>query len=330
MYRLATRAGVGLCGLAVVVCLTLLALPQAAHAAIGLNPSKIELFMEAGETEEFVVTVSSDSPSAYITDVHIWDFARDESGQPVPIDPEDAEEFHGGSAWVQPVTEAPQGLPPEGSSRFEFAVTVPEDAEDGTRFCYVTFTSVPVQESEESDEPAVEITAPLSYALSALLLVTVGEPAATVSAPTLARAVTVEDLGIETFNLDSEVPIRAAIRNDGNVHMNLSQGSGVQIWRGDMLVDQIAFSEFTLLPEDTLAIPAAWEADSSFGRYTARFVGDVGLEEPVVAEQTFYVISWPWLVALGAAAILVPLLLILFFRRFKIQFAPRAEAQSGT
>ncbi len=69
-------------------------------------------------------------------------------------------------------------------------------------------------------------------------------------------------------------------------------------------------------------------ACSPIGVYKATFCADVGLDEPMLAERRFYVISWPFLVGFAASLLAVTLVLVLFFKRFKIRLAPRSEASS--
>ena len=127
--------------------------------------------------------------------------------------------------------------------------------------------------------------------------------------------------------MDGSVPMNLRILNDGNVHANLAEGSRIQIWKGDTLADEIMFQEYTLLPENSLAIPAVWRPDASFGRFTARFVGDIGFGEPLVAEESFWVIDWQMLVAVAAWLVALAAIGTLFFRHFKIQLAPRSDSE---
>lgn len=312
-----------------VACAASLCLTTPAFAGVGVTPSKIELAMEAGDSETFEVVVTTDNKEPMVTSVRAWDFARNEKGEIKPVSPEDADTFHGCSSWVQLPFSKEQELVDK-QTTFKLSVDVPVDAPDGTRYCYLSFDTSPVPEDEEMDDPSLSFNAPVTYSMNAMLLVQVGDPSVPPDTPTLKQGVSVRALNVARFNLDPEVKLETAIFNKGNAHANLGQGSGILIMQGDTLKEELPFKEFTLLPDDTIAIPAVFKSDSPFGVYTARFIGNLGGEEPLVIEEQFLVVQ-PWLLATVAGTLIVfAALLTLFFRRFKLQLAPRSEASRDT
>lgn len=313
-----------LSALLIVVCAASLCLTTPAFAGVGVTPSKIELTMEAGDSETFEVVVTTDNKEPMITSINAWDFARDEQGQIKPVSSEDADTFHGCSSWVQlPFTKEQELV--DKQTTFELTVEVPVDAPDGTRYCYLSFDTSPVPEETDSDDPSVSFAAPVTYSMNAMLLVQVGDPSVPPDTPAIQQGVTVRDFNVARFNLDPEVKLETAIFNKGNVHASLEQGSGILIMQGDTVKQELPFQEFTLLPDDTIAIPVVFESSSPFGVYTARFIGNLGGDEPLVAEETFVVVQ-PWLLATVAGALIAfAALLMLFFKRFKLQLAPRSQ-----
>jgi hypothetical protein len=297
-----------------------------AWAGVGIAPSKVELAADPGEILEFEISFLNPGNTAYGLSLGAWDFARDEQGRPYPIGPEDAQEFRGCSSWIA-LAEGKTSLrvPAATNHTSRFVVRVPENASEGTHYCYVEFTTSPVLGDSASESH--EVQTPVSYAMGALLLVTVGNGGGS-DAPVLVQDVKVADFEIDDLVMSGRVPMSIRISNEGNVHANLKEGSGVVILRGDYVEAEIPLDEFTLLPGSTLAVPATWKPTSPVGLYTARFVGELGLEEPLYAEASFRVLDWR--IVAGAIAVLVALTLsgVLFFRRFSIQLKQK-DAPNG-
>lgn len=296
---------------------------QLAYADFAVYPSRVEVSAKQGETVTFEInatTPAAEHPMQVATSA--WDFARDSTGEPKAISPEDAERFHGCSAWLTWFPSSAE-LKPAGERAFMFTATVPEDVEDGTHYCYVTFTAMPQLPPAELPESGQAMRTPLGYAVSALVLISVGEGP---DAPTLRADARVDDFSVNRFNLDKAIPISVKLVNSGNVHLNMNETSKIEITKGKYTETDIPLQAFTLLPDNTLVIPVVWEPDS-VGIYKATFSTDVGLAEPITAEKTFFVLSWPLIIALISAVILFILGAWLFFGRYKIRFTRKgAEA----
>ena len=312
-------------------CLTFAPLAHAdTSSSLIITPSKIELQLEPGDVATFTVDVSNTSTSTMALEMAAWDFARDENGTVRKVAAADADTFHGCSQWVQLPFSKMRFLEPGSKNSFEFEVRVPKDApDDESRFCYLQFKGSVLATSGQTPTADESVVVPtVSYSMNGLLLVQVGDPAALTEA-VLREGVSVRSLNVKPFNFNPEVALRTAIYNKGNIHASLAQGSGIQIWQGDTLKASIPFKEFTLLPESTIAVSTVWRPDVVFGRFTARFVGDIGLTDPITAQKTFWVIK-PWFFAVViASAILLIVLMVLFFKRFRIQLRPRTEESGG-
>lgn len=306
-------------------------LPGIAHAgSVVIAPSKSQLRLESGARGAFKVDVSNTTTMAMSVAVRPWDFARDEAGNVHPIGKADASRFNGCSAWVTPSPSNPRTVSPGKTSSFDFALQVPGGLNDGTRYCYLEFRSSVASPTQTGTQGAYGINAPVVYAMNALLLVQVGEPA-TSTVLAYKQDVSVGSLQVKRFNLDGRVQIGAPIQNAGTIHSNLTEGSGFQVWHDGALRAKIPLQEYTLLPESTILVPAEWTTNAPVGKYKVRFVGAVGeagatrASQALLAEQTFWVVR-PWViaVAIGAASAII-ILAFLFFKRFKIRLAPRAE-----
>ena len=296
---------------------------QPAYADFAVYPSRVEVSAKQGETVTFEInatTPEADNPMQVATSA--WDFARDSTGEPKPISPEDAERFHGCSAWLTWFPSSAE-IEPGGERPFMFTATVPEDVDDGTHYCYVTFTAMPQLPSAELPESGQAMRTPLGYAVSALVLISVGEGP---DAPTLSANARVDDFGVKRFNLDKAIPMSVKLVNSGNVHLTMNETSKIEITKGKYTETDIPLQAFTLLPDNTLIIPVVWEPES-VGIYKATFSTDVGLAEPITAERTFFVLSWPLIIAAISAVVLIILGAWLFFGRYKIRFTRKgAEA----
>lgn len=289
---------------------------QPAYADFAVYPSRVEVSAKQGETVTFEIkTTAPAAEHPMKVAVTAWDFARDSTGEPKAISPDDAERFHGCSAWLTWFPSTTE-LKPGGEHAFMFTATVPEDVEDGTHYCYVTFTAMPQLPPAELPESGQAMRTPLGYAVSALVLISVGEGP---DAPTLRASARVDDFGVKRFNLDNAIPMNVKLVNSGNVHLNMNETSKIEITKGKYTETDIPLQSFTLLPDNTLIIPVVWEPES-VGIYKATLYTDVGLAEPITAEKTFFVLSWPLIIGIAAAVVLVMLGAWLFFGRYKIRF----------
>lgn len=294
-------------------------------------PSKVQLHVNRGATTTFIVRVSNTATSTVTLNVRPWNFARDAEGNVHEIGIKDAARFRGCATWVRSPQPASRVVEPDSEAELKFVVDVPANAECGSRYCYLEFRSSPTPLSADQ-KSEYGVRAPIVYSMNAMLLVQVG-PQEDEGIPAYRQKVSLRAFEVPRVNFGSRIDMRAAIRNEGNIHSNLVEGSGVQIWQGDRLKDRIVFQEYTLLPESTIAIPAVWTSRAIFGRYRARFVGalDDGRQR-MTAERTFWVVN-PWLAGAVVAAILLLLVFfVVFLRRFRIQLTPRntvVSARSG-
>lgn len=292
-----------------------------AWAGIAVYPSKVEIKTDKGKSEEIEINVvNNKNKRAYISTVKMWDFARDENGVAHPVKPEDAKTFQGCSKWIDLVGGKKKTIDPDQTGTFKFKVKVPDDAEYGTHYCYFTFSNAPVYTKEEEKQG---ISLPMVYRISALILVTVGGSQDSDEPPTLKQATVIDDFEVSKLNFSDTVSMDARIRNTGNVHMNLQKGSKIEIWKGKRKTATIPVQEFTLLPKNTLVVPTTWKAGSPFGKYRAKFYGYIGLDKPLTAEGTFWVVSWKLLMTVISAIALLAIGLRLFFKRYRIQLASK-------
>ncbi len=314
--------------LAIVFTILLLLAGTFAMAGIAVYPSRIEVSISPGESQAVELNVANTSINPLKSVVRPWDFARDEHGKAYPIGPKDVKTFRGCSRWLNFESKSTKISPGE-EGTFKFTVTVPKDTQTGTHYCYVTVASTPMLSKEPKREKEERgITVPMTYRISALLLVTVGGEGGKRkdSVPTLKRSASLKNFMVEPVNLTEFVPLNAEIENSGNSHLILAKGSKIEIRKGKAKEATIPVQEYTLLPEDTLVVPASWKANSSFGKYKAKFYGYVGLNKPLIAEKTFWVISWKWLTAIISGITLLVAGLIIFFKKFKIQLAPKSKS----
>lgn len=316
--------------LVIVFTILLLLVGTSAIAGIVVYPSRIEVSISPGESQAVELNVANTSINPLKSVVRPWDFARDEHGEAHPIGPEDVKTFRGCSRWLDFESKSAK-IPPGEEGTFKFTVTVPKDTQTGTHYCYVTVASTSILSKEaEREKEERGITVPMTYRISALLLVTVGgeEGKRKDSVPTLKRSASLRDFMVNPVNLTESVSLNTEIENSGNSHLILAKGSKIEIWQGKAKEATIPVQEYTLLPEDTLVVPASWKADSPFGKYKAKFYGYVGLNKPLTAEKTFWVISWKLLTAIVSGITVVVVGIIIFFKKFKIQLTPKSAPKS--
>ena len=316
----AASACVGLVLVAIAVFVT----PVYAGSLV-VAPSKIELQLEKNADATFTVEVSNTATMPMSVDMRAWDFARDEAGNVKPVGAADAARFHGCSAWVTLPSSNPVVVGPNETSKLAFRVHVPEDVANESRYCYLEFRSsaaTPVEEPSGSNS----IVAPVVYSMNALLLIQVGKPQAS-GVPAYKQGISLMPLLIKRLNFDPQVEIIAAIRNEGTIHSNLLQGSGFQIRQGGTLKATVPVQEYTLLPESTITVPAAWRTNALIGKYKVTFIGMLEAGDPIIAERTFWVVNRWFFGAVVGGVLLIATLMLIFFRRFSlgIHLTPRSR-----
>jgi len=304
-----------------------------AWAGMGIAPSKIELCLAPGTSQEVGITVANTNPNPAEVKLSVWDFARDERGMAYPIGPEDVETFRGCGSWVV--------LPPEsivvdagGSGTMAFTVEVPGDAHFGTYYTYVKAFGTPILKKKGSIG--------INFDMNALLLVTVcpegteniegtksiegisgSEPI-----PILRRSAHLKSFSVKRTNFTNPILFTTELENTGNVHLNFT--GKIEIMKRKIVVDTIPIKECTLLPKSTFPITKAWEKPPLFGKFTAKFTGDAGLDKPFTSQREFWVISQKLIFGGAGALLLFLALLVIFFKKFKIQSKSRArEGEEG-
>ncbi len=294
----------------VLILSVLLAWSAPAKAGMAVVPSKIEISLPPGGQQDVDIDVFSDCKNPLKVQAKSWDFARDEKGNPYPIKPEDVKTFRGCGGWLNFLNRSVT-VAPNQTGTVRFTVKVPGDVRLGTYYTYVALRGVP------DIAPKKGVSMPVGYTINALLLVTVGgeQTSEQNSPPILKRSASLKHFSVNTVNFHNPVPMLLEIENKGNVHLNLK--GTIEIWKDKYKGEAIPVQEFTLLPESTLKIPASWEKPPLFGKFTAKFKGDVGLEKPLIAEEAFWVINQKILV--GTAGTLVFLLGLAFFFRWRIK-----------
>lgn len=306
------------------------AFAQEAGPGMGVTPSKIRLVVPLGVSVATEVNVINAAPIAMEVRLSSWDFALDEKGMPCPVDPKNIETFRRGcSDWVSFPSEAVK-VGPNTTGPAELIVKPPGDAELGTYYCYVQFVGTPAT-SEEG-------TVGIAYRLNALLLVTV-VPEGTggieepgnfdfSSVPVLKRSAQLKSFSVKRINFTNPVSFTAKIENTGNVYLDLE--GKIDLVKGKAVVESIPIKGRTLLPMCTATLNRAWEKPPLFGKFTAKFTGDAGLDKPFTSQKEFWVISQKLIFGGAGALLLFLALLVIFFKKFKIQLRSRVrEGEEG-
>ncbi|MDI6689525.1 MAG: hypothetical protein QME54_03780 [Actinomycetota bacterium] len=304
--------------MSILITILLLLLASPAQGSIVLFPSRIEVFVPPGGSEIVEVNAANTGKNPLKCKINSWDFARDEKGIAHPIHPEDVKVFRGCGGWLDFHSKS-MTVSPDETGTFKFTVNVPRDAEYGTHYTYVTIAGTPILPKEKGK--GITIRLPMTYRIHALLLVMVSKPGESSEVPVLKRSAKLKDLMIGYLNFSNSVPIKIKIENTGNCHLILR--GIIEIWKGKYKGETIRVPEYTLLPMNTLIIPTTWRSPALFGKFRAKLIGDAGLNKPIKAEKTFWVISWELLLpALLGIALLIASF-ILFLRKFRIQLARR-------
>ncbi len=278
--------------------LFLVALPGTAYADLAVIPSKVEIFIAPGESYETSVTVLNNGDTPMQIDVASWDFARDSSGKAYAVDARDAEAFHACGAWLEISFGENPIVQPGENRRVSIMINAPETTDYGTYCTYVQVLGTPTEVAPGSTPTVLQ--------MNALLLAIVYPPGAEGQTldqvDELVREAILRELQVPPTNFGEAVPVRASIANNGNIHLNME--GYVDILKGATVIARLPIGECTLLPEDSLDVERIWTDTPAFGRFTARFWADAGLEKPFVAEREFWIIS-PWLIAAASGVLVI-------------------------
>ena len=279
----------------VVASMLVLAGATSAFAAVVVTPSKIEITLAPGAQGSFDIAVIDKGGAPLNVKAAAWDFARDENGRARPVTTAEAAMFYGCASWLE-ATEATLVAEPGKKATIHVKVRAPAGVKVGTYHCYVRALAQP-QEGEGAGG------LPISYDFSALVLLTVaprgsvGVPISDV--PQLKRAAKVLPPDVRRFVFTSPVSLRATLVNTGNVHVNVK--GHFEVLNAGHRVARLPTHVFTLLPGDRYPVKDDWSQTPVFGRMTARFVMEEGLEKPATAEQPFIFISSVALIAAGSS-----------------------------
>lgn len=278
-----------------------LVVPAPVHAGMTVVPSKIELTATPGSYQTKDVRAINTNPNPLKLTLSVWDFARDESGRAHPIGPKDVKQFRGMASWVS-LDESSFIVPSGKTGVATLNVQVPQDAEPGGHYTYVTFRGVPVIGKKKG------VVMPVAYNISALLVVEL--PGGGDEPPVLRQAVKIADLTAPRVSFGGEVPLEIYVQNSGNVHVNFK--GKVKLSKGMYQINSSEVPEYTLLPYSKMNIIQSLGGGLPFGYYEASVVGDIGLDKPVIAKTGFWVVPVPVLLwSLAALLVLIALIVLL-------------------
>lgn len=187
-----------------VLLLVLVCAPAGAAFNAGVAPPRFELRANPGETVRDVVTLfnASGSVESYLLRTADWDLQQ---GGGVTIHPP---QLQPGSCrpWTR-IERSKVTLAPQGTKRYRFEISVPDDAPPGECRVALLVEAAPAQLTPDGADPGFSVRLPIAARLAVIIYVVVGDAQ--------------PDLEVEGARMSEQrgraVPV-LSVRNDGGAH----------------------------------------------------------------------------------------------------------------
>lgn len=282
-----------------------------AEAKFSVFPSEIVLLIEAGEREIVTTKIVNLGDERLIVKAVAEDYVRDEEGNLVPLKPEEAEKFGGCGRWV---SFHPLACRVELGETFpvEVTVRVPADVEPGTYSTYLIYGASPEGGKSSSVGVKGQIALPLRVNVPGEGFQSEGS-----GRPVVVKQGRLVSFKAPRFNYRGQISFATTVQNTGNVHLNIEEVIEIQDMSGH-LVEKLAPSRFTVLPERSEAVFSEWGEIPLFGRFKAVATLEAGLEGPWVQSAEFWIISWKLIFAILVGLTTLAVLSVTLFRRFSV------------
>lgn len=276
---------------------------QVAHAAsLEVNPPKLELFGNPGDTlfEKIKVRNDDEAPATYSMGVEDFTASDEEGGVAFVEDPNAPRTSYSLASWI--TVDPPRFVVPGGGEKvINVTIKIPKDGEPGSHFASVQVSLAPAT--------PVAGSASVESKLNSLILLRVSG--------NITEKVTLDSFkASDSYFQHGPIDFVLRAKNEGNVHL-VPTGT-ITVKDGfNRKVKEIPLRGATILPGTARISKTTWEDKNMIGRYTATLVATYGEnKQPLAASASFIVLPVSLLVLLGAV-ILAILLAISQRKKFR-------------
>ena len=289
-------------------------------AAVGLEVSSpiYEYTIAPGKVQQDIIKIKNVGASEQTYYPEVLDFKSDnKSGTPIFLNKGEDSGTYSLAKWTSVSTEAIT-LSPNQSTALNFNITVPTEAEPGGHYAGILFSTQP-------SDPSGSNQIGLASKVGSLVLVRVAGEAK--------EAAKITSFTADKDNYEkAEVKFSTTVENTGNVHV---QPKGVievkNVFGGQVAAIDVNQLSANVLPGSSRIFESSWK-DPGFkvGYYTATVTLSYGNPAQTITAQTsFWII--PWMTLLIALAVLIVLILILYFgiKKYNSWVVSRAQKQNS-
>lgn len=274
-----------------------------------LEPGKIEIFLNPGETVTRTVSVINRSNKKLDYKIEIEDFVgSDNPNTPVLLLGNDKSPYSFKDNLIPETSNFSLGFGQK--IELPIQIKVPENAQPGGFYSSVIVSSVP-----SAEDQAAQTGAKIISRVGVLMFIRVNGPVDQQGELTDFRV----GGGKGSFMQKGPVPFEILFKNSGTVHL---------VPYGEVIIKNVLGKQVARLPVDAyFSLPKSvryrqveWAQERLFGRYTAELTLDAGYDgKQDVKKISFWVIPWLYIVIIIVVLFLVSFLVYYIRTRFEFK-----------
>lgn len=247
-----------------------------------VSPGKVEMEIEPGDSATRDITVTNQTGQTVTIMFHTENFqGSSDPSEAFVFSGEEDEDARGARDWLKSELDSIV-LKKNESVTFEVTVDVPGSADPGGH--YAALFATITDGFEEEEEPDTD-----EQPVSLFLIKVPGN---------IYEEGDIEDLRVAAFSGRGPIDIAIIFANQGDTH--LQPEGRVRIFNiFGQQVAEIPIERWVVMPDSLREKVVQWKDPSLFGRFTAEVELDYGPDDRrIIASKSFWMISWPVLVAI--------------------------------
>lgn len=286
---------------------TLRALTEDGTVTLGISPQILELSVNPGESQTSTFRLTNGSSQAIEVKTTAKNFTpRGEEGA---IDLTEDNTTFSLASWMT-TTPASTALGPATTKDFTVTINVPSDAEPGSHFGSIVFSTIPPKTGGGSGARVSEEIAPV------ILVKVAGDIKESAEIASFKP-------GQSLYSLENNVDLKSRIKNTGNVHFKPNGKIIIKNMFGNE-VASLGLDKRNVLPDSIREITTNWKPGRfAVGIYHATLTMVTGDDNKITTAETTIVI-FPFQVIIPVLALIIFLVYVIYKGRSRLSNAAKA------